>query len=134
MRYTELKQKHEKEFGDFPIVFAFSDNQLEEGLAKLGVTISEVVGIPGGGIIRKTDKSKLVELLAKHDKEREKAKEDDEFLSEAIRYELGNHEYCITYDPTDTIEALDLNIEDPRIKKLFRQAVNQYLEENNNEL
>ena len=44
----------------------------------------------------------------------------------------GNHEYCITLDPEDTLEALCLTIEEmrdnPRLMKLFLKAKRDYLE------
>lgn len=43
--YLELKKKHQKEFEDFPIAYAFNDKQLEEALSKLNATKEEVVTV-----------------------------------------------------------------------------------------
>lgn len=43
----------------------------------------------------------------------------------------GNHEYCITLDPEDTLEALCLTIEEmrdnSRLMKIFLEAKRDYL-------
>jgi len=41
--YLELKSKHSKEFNSFPIVFAFSKEQLKTGITALGVN-NEIPG------------------------------------------------------------------------------------------
>ena len=35
-KYNELREKHQKEVNEFPIGFAFSDQQFEEQMKKLG--------------------------------------------------------------------------------------------------
>ena len=127
MNYTELKEKHSKEFGEFPIAFAFSDKQLDEALAKLGATKDEVCVTGRNGIVKKTDAQAYVDLLKRLDKELEDAMKDDAFLTEAIRYELGNHEYGYTRDPTDTIECLGLSMDDERTLRCFNAAKKEYL-------
>lgn len=48
---------------------------------------------------------------------------DFDFLKSAFRYELANHEFCITYELDDTLDALLLTYEqvnsDPVMKKLY---------------
>ena len=68
--------------------------------------------------------------MDRHASELEDAFNADTVLIEAIIYELGNHEYSYTYDPTDTIEALDLNMDDERVVKCFQVAKKQYLDDN----
>lgn len=126
MRYLELKQRQRDEFNSFPMAFAFSDKQLAEGLAKLGVTIDEVFSIGGGGMIRKTDSPAFNDMFSRLDAELEEALKDDEFMIDAILYELGNHEYCITRDPSDTMDMLGLDLADERTHRCFVQARNQY--------
>ena len=36
------------------------------------------------------------------------ARSNDQFLYDMFDYELGNHEYCITWDVSDTLEALGI--------------------------
>ncbi|MFH2047785.1 MAG: hypothetical protein ABIK92_21880 [Pseudomonadota bacterium] len=127
MNYQEFKIEQRKDVDSFPIVFAFSQKQLDEGLAKLGVTLNEVFRLPSGGFIRKTDSKAFHELLDRLDRKLSEALLDDDFLLEALEYELGNHEYCITYDPVPTLNALDLSLDDERVARLFSVACKKYL-------
>lgn len=128
--YFELKKRHSDEFSVFPIAFAFSKEQFEEALIELDAKADDCCSIGGGGIIKKTDSKALQEFIARHVTELEDAFRVDAVLIEAIIYELGNHEYGYTYDPTDTIEALDLNMDDERVVKCFQVAKKQYLDDN----
>jgi hypothetical protein len=48
-------------------------------------------------------------------------------------YELANHEYCITYDLEDTLDALALTVDeinaDPRLLHGLEKALKQYLKD-----
>lgn len=56
---------------------------------------------------------------------------DFDFLKSAFRYELANHEFCITYELDDTLDALLLTYEqvnsDPVMKKALLEAKKEYL-------
>jgi len=127
MNYQELKAKHAKAINDFPIRFAFSDSQLAKVVEELGPK-ETLMSIGGGGILRKTDKIAFDQLFIDCEKEMETANKDDDFLINAIEYELGNHEYCITNDPTDTFESLGLDSDCPRVRRLYAIARKSYLE------
>ena len=135
-KYAELKNKIQKEFDEFPFGFAFSNKQFEEMKEKLGVKDnSELISIGAGGFIRKTDEKALDELINGKEKRMKEAIAEDKtgegFIKDMFLYELANHEYCITYDLRDTLEALDLTIneimEDPRLKLGLELARNEYL-------
>ena len=126
MKYRELKAKIQKEVNDFPMGFAFDEKQLQKELERLNTTRDDVVSIGAGGFIRKTDKEAYNNLFININKQMEDAMLNDSFLKDAIIYELGNHEYCITYDPTATIEALSLNMDDERVQRIFKEAIEQY--------
>lgn len=128
--YQELKARHQREFSEFPIRFAFSLEQLNEALADLEAEKDDCCSIPGGGIIRKKDQALFAELVKRHDKEYVEAFENNTTLIEAIVYELANHEYGYTYDPTDTINCLGLDLNDERTKACFKAAKEQYLAAN----
>ena len=132
MKYTELKAKHSAEVNNFPMAFSFSDDQLVKALKKLNVKRenmeAELMGLDGGGMIRKTDVEAFDNMFARHRTERAEAFKDDEFLINAINYELGNHEFMITYDPQPTIDALGIDIKDERVLKCFCIARKKYLE------
>jgi hypothetical protein len=133
MDYTTLKQKHQDEINSFPMFFAFSDLQYREAMAQLGLTpddTDQVLQTSLGGIIRKTDAEALRALFARQHQERAAALDDDNYVLQGLLYELGNHEYCITGDPSDAAAALGLDIDyveqDSRLSGLLRQAIVQY--------
>lgn len=127
--YLQMKERQREELEAFPMAFAFSQKQLDEALAKLGAESKEdVCAIPGGGIILKANKKALVRLFVNHMDERATAYESDSMLTEAIRYELGNHEYGYTGDPTtDALRALgyDLDTITERERACFEVARDQ---------
>lgn len=127
MKYIELKGQIQKEVSAFPMKFAFSEKQLEEGLKELGVKREEVVSIGAGGFMRKTDREAFHVLFKKSNERMETALKDKAFMIDALIYELGNHEYCITYDPTDTLEALGLDIEGENVRECLKEARQIYL-------
>ena len=135
-KYVELKNNLQKEFDAFPFGFAFSNEQFEKMKEELGVKEnSELISIGAGGFIRKTDEKALDELINGKEKRMKEAIASDPtgegFIKDMFLYELANHEYCITYDLRDTLEALDLTIneimEDPRLKLGLELAKNEYL-------
>ena len=133
MDYREFKERTQNEFNSLPLMFAFSNKQFEEGKKKLGVKDNqELYSIGGGGFIRKIDAPLLDEMTDRHNKEYEELMQNDEFAYSAFYYELGNHEFCITLDPEDTLDALCLTVEevknDPRLMKIFLKAKKDYLE------
>ncbi len=129
-KYTSLKSKHQAEVDAFPFGFAFNESQFNEMMTKWGLTpddTDKIYKIGGGGYIRKTDSEAMNEMFERHEAERKAAMQDDEYLYEMFNYELANHEYCITYDLTDTLDALGLTIEeinaDPRMADALKRAI-----------
>lgn len=130
--YLELKEKQQKEVNDFPMVFAFSNKQFDEGMQKLGLKPEEtdkIYSIGGGGYIRKTDSKALSEMSERHKKEMDEAikndKTGDNFIFDMFNYELGNHEYTYTWDITDTINSLGLTIEEINNNKRLLHGLNK---------
>lgn len=133
--YLALKQKQQQEVDNFPFMFAFSNKQFEEGMAKLGLEASDtdkIYSIGGGGYVRKTDSQAMGEMFERHAREMKEAiKSDttgDGFIFEMFNYELGNHEYVITGDTGDTLDALGLTLEEvnasEKLKNGLRKAMN----------
>ncbi|MEG0235882.1 MAG: hypothetical protein RSB77_03655 [Bacilli bacterium] len=117
--YSELKKQHQNEVNKFPFIFAFSNKQLAEGMAKLGLKEDEtkkLISIGNGGFIRKTDKEAFNEMFNRHEEELKNAIDEDStgesFIYQMFDYELNNHEYCITYEIDDTLDALGLTIDE----------------------
>lgn len=116
--YKELKSRQEKEMNSFPMKWAFSKDQLEKGMRELGLApedTDKVYSIQGGGFYLKTDADALHELIERHESEFEEAisadKSGDGFIFEMFDYELGNHEYIITWDLTPTLDTLGISVE-----------------------
>ena len=126
MKYTELKQKHQKELADFKgIIYAFSDKQLESGLKSLGLTIADKYSLEPlgfGGFILKTKKADYAAMIRSHKIEMDSLFENPESLLEALVYELENHEYCITIDDSDALCALGLDLTDIRVQAVLPRA------------
>lgn len=104
--YLDLKKRHEQELNDFPIAYAFNDEQLKEALQKLGVkSTKECVTVFGhGDIVRKGDGKKLINMMKRQTEElKQRLKEDPDFAAAAFRYEMDNHEYAINWDGDDDV-------------------------------
>ena len=125
--YTQQKKRHQDEISGFDGMFwAFSPEQLEEGLLKVGATVKDLVSIGAGGFILLTQVKAFKDCLNRQAQERKDLKKDIKIFYDALVYELNNHEYCITYDPTDALESLGLTREevDPvLLKKACRESV-----------
>ena len=122
-KYTELKARQAKELNDFEgIFFAFNNEQFAEGMQKIGLTIEDtkqIFSLGGGGYIRKDKSEAFSAMFKRHREEKTQAKKEEKFLFDSLVYELNNHEYCITLDPADTLDALGYKKEDidPKILK-----------------
>ena len=131
-RYVELKRRQEKEVNEFPMFFAFSKEQFSEGMKKLGLEPDEkdkIYSIGGGGYFRKSDSEKFKAMLDKHSEEIQKEIDGDTdgsgFIYDMFNYELANHEYCVTCDVTDTLEALDLTMEQVEADERLLNGLNK---------
>lgn len=102
--YEELKDRQQKEFNNFTIVYAFNEKQLVEALAKLGAKKEECVSVFGhGDIVKKEDAPKLIAMMERHNEEMWNALRDPDFAAGAFLYEMNNHEYCINWDGDDDV-------------------------------
>lgn len=141
-KYYELKQRQQKEVDNFPMMFAFSKDQFNNGIIKLGLEPTDkekIYSIGYGGYIRKSDSEAFNELFDRHEEEMKKAIEEDatgeNFIYEMFLYELNNHEYGYTYEIDDTLQALNLTIEeinkDQRLINGLLKAKNEIQEYDN---
>lgn len=117
--YLEMKERHQKEFNDFPCFFAFNTKQFDEGMEKLGLTPDDTDKVfkgCGSMIYRKTDSKILKDMMDRQAKERKDAIKSDingnQFIYRMFDYELANHEYCITCDDTDSLSACGISQKD----------------------
>ena len=127
-KYIKLKTKHEKIVNKFPQFFAFSDEQFKEGLKKLKTTKTEIRSIGSGGFIRKSDGKDYLIMVEQINKESKEALKDDDYLYQGFLYELGNHEYIITYDYEDTLSCFGLEYSNltERQSKILEKATKDY--------
>lgn len=134
MTYRELKDRQQKEIDSFPMMWAFSEKQLKEGMEKLGVKDKgELKAIAPSGFVRKTDYKALWDLIHRHQQELKDEIEADKtgegFIYDMFYTELANHEYSYTGDPTEALRACSiqpLQIEqDPRLNKGFCKAAKE---------
>lgn len=111
--HQQMKSRHSNEIGNIKGLFwAFSNSQLDEGLLKTNSTVKDIVSIGAGGYIRRDELQAFKDLLERHATERKERLKDQKILFDSLVYELGNHEYCITYNPQDALDALGLSRED----------------------
>ena len=131
MTYNDLRTRQQSEFNNFPSFYAFSERQFKEGLARLNCKEKDLYSGPGGMFYRKADADKLHAMLRRFDDEMQVAYRDDDFLRDAIQYELANHEYCITLDVNETLEALGIEwdevVSDKRLARIWFEAERAYL-------
>ena len=141
--YQEMKDRQQKEFDAFPIGAAFSNQQFQQMMEKWSLTVNDtdkICSIGGGCYIRKTDKEALCALINRLNNEKENAiaadLTGDGFIFDMFVYELANHEYCITYDLEDTLDALGLTPEevnaDKRLSYALNKAIKHYLKNHKN--
>ena len=138
--YVNLVRKQEKEFNDFPMFFAYNEKQYKEGKQTLGVIDDKEICSIGYGYIRKSDKQLFSDMLERHNKEFKQSIENDKtgegFIYDMFLYELENHEYFITYEIDDTLDALSLTLDDvlnsSTLKHGLLLARKKILEENRN--
>ena len=130
-KYQEMKERHQKEVNEFPMAFAFSKEQFDEGMRKLGLDPSEtdkVCRIPAGGFCRLDDVDRLRDMFKRHRLEIQRAIAKDStgegFVYDMFLTELNNHEYIVTYDYTDALDSLGMTEERVFSNKNLRHGLN----------
>ena len=133
-KYLEMKKEREKSLNKLPFFAAFSKKDFEEGLKKVGGLKpgEKVIMICNGVFIKKSDYPKFKKHREKSNKLMEEGLKDPEFAYDAFYYELGNHEFFLSYnDPRDTLESLGLTEEEVNnnevLKNAFKKAKHDYL-------
>lgn len=135
--YQEFKERIQKETNKLPIYWVFGKEQIDKLTKKLnlkndGELKEKCFGIFGGLALKK-DKEMILNTLKKHNEELKENLKNDDFLKSAFRYEMSNHEYIITYDIEDTLQALNITLEEyqknERMQQLFKEAEEDYLKD-----
>ena len=137
MKYIDLKQKQQQEVNEFPFGFAFNNKQFKEMMENFGLKETDtdkIYSIGAGGYIRKTDSEAMEKMFERHRQEMQDEINNDkkgtDFVYEMFRYELANHEYCITYDLEPTLNSLGLTekqvYENPKLLNGLKKALKEY--------
>lgn len=133
MKYTELLKKHQDMVNALPMHFAFGQEQFDEMLTKNGWSIDDIEHVGFGGYMLKKDIPLYKQTMDSIAEEKERLlKTDMKLFFDAVEYEAGNHEYCITYDDGDVVYALGLTFKDisnnEEMTRTYLAAIRQYLE------
>lgn len=131
--YAKFIERQREELNNFPIAYAFNQQQLDEALEKLGVTdlYDCVTVFNHGDIVKRDDAPKLIEMMRRHTKELADAMKDKEFAEAAFLYEMDNHEYAINWDgDDDVLNCFGLDFEKLReldLEDAYRRARNRHM-------
>ncbi len=142
-KYQELKDRQQKEFNKFPLGAAFNKEQFANMMAKWNLTVNDtdkICSLGAGCYIRKCDIEAYKNIGLRFKQELDDAiaadPTGDGFIYDMFLYELANHEYCITYDLEDTLNALHLTAEqvkaDKRLHHGLSKAIKNYLKNSEN--
>ena len=125
--YQELKARQAKELNNFKgIFFAYSNEQLKEGMEKVGLTMEDtkqIYSLGAGGYILKDRSKEFHAMFERHNKEKKERIKEEKFLFDSLVYELQNHEFCITGDVSEALEALGYNKKDIDSKILKKAMI-----------
>ena len=114
------------------MAFAFNNEQFKEGMEKLGLDAKDtqkVLSIGGGGFIRRTDSDAFGAMFDRIHAEEAEARKNDDYLFQMFSYELANHEYCYTWDLTDTLRSLGLTLEEIKANAQLNDALIKAIDE-----
>ena len=132
-KYSELRNRQEKEMNALPMHFAFNSAQFKEALAEMNLTTENckdklVRGIAGSFYL-KTDSKVIHDTFERFHTEKSQAIENDKtgtgYMLDMFTYELANHEFCVTYDLTDTLDSLGISIEEVNKNPLMLSALRE---------
>ena len=118
-QYQEMRDKQQQAINAFAhenMFFAFSNDQFNDGLTRHNVTINDIVSIGAGGYLLKSKRAEFAALNKTCRDEINAAiagdPTGDGFIYDMFYYELNNHEYIITGDVDDTLDALNITAAD----------------------
>lgn len=135
--YQQMVAKHQKEISEFPLVYGFGKEQIDEGMRKLGLKPSErnkVTSYFGvGDFLRITDVPALKSMLMRHEAERKAAiaadKTGEGFIFDMVDTIMADHEFGYTQDFTDTLYDLGMTVEQVNADERFLHALQKAAKE-----
>lgn len=124
---AEIDKIHQEEVNNFPIVFAFTENDLIEGGKKVwNIDLKEVrpqiVSIGAGGYILKSDVEAFKALLKQHDAEKKTHAQNMRALVAVIKEAMYSHEYTYTLDRDDVLTELGSYEGLPHFEEAWKKA------------
>lgn len=129
--YPELRKRQQKEFDNFPLGAAFTDDSFNQMMEEWGLDpvtdTDKIISLGAGCFIRKADKAAYMEMAERFYNEKKAGFENDDFLYSAFRFELSNYECFYSGDYIPALRALgfkESEIEsDERLKRIFYKAL-----------
>lgn len=128
-KYLDMKKRHTKELEEFPIAYAYNNEQFKAALEKLGAKKEECCTIHCcGDIVRKSDVPRYKKMMQRiHDETIELLKSDPKVAEEAFLYEMNNHEYAINWSgDEDVLDAFGLTedtLEEYGLERAYDRAM-----------
>ena len=138
-KYTEMKERQQKEVNAMPIKFAFSNKQFDDIMSEWGFSPDDTSKIyklgSTGGFYRREDSALIFGTLERHEIEKREAIAADTdgtgYIYDMFLYELANNEYCVTYDLEPTLDACGLTEEEvlasPALLAVLKKAKKDYM-------
>ena len=142
-KYAELKERHQQMWNELPIKYAFGNLQFSKMIDSLGLSMDEnaenyygkkLIPIGLGGFIHKDDVDKISEfnetVIAEKKAAIEAAKNNEKngkgFLFEMFTTELFNHEYALTENLSEALQACGVTADEinsnPYMLKALKNA------------
>lgn len=134
MNYQELKQKHQKEVNDYlkdTAFFAFSNEQMQEGIKRLNVSPdNKIFELGAGGYMLSSAKNGWLELLKNQKQELKDFRKKQKNLKDLIMTELSNHEYIYSQDDDLILEVCGISKDefenDANLRSIYKKARKEY--------
>ena len=118
-----MEERQTKLFEKMGVIFAFSNKQFNEQK----VEGTKYVNLGVGQLCPKKNVDKYISEMDKIVTESIAQDLRENGKKNVIHRELGNHEYCITYDVTDTVDKLiDYGITEEEIRAETREYLKAY--------
>lgn len=127
-RYRALREHQQQEVKEFPILFAFTAEQLLEGLKKWDVDEKEIISVTKDGYILSKDREAYISMMLRHKDELLKALDNQDYLYDMFRHEMENHEYFISGDLDDALQGCPVSIEEIADNPLMQETLEKVKE------
>lgn len=102
--YLKLQEKQRKDLEEFPIAYAFNEEQLQQALEKLGAKKEECVTLWNcGDVMKRVDVPAFEEMMKRHREEIYELLKNEQDAEEAFLYEMDNHEYAINWSGDEDV-------------------------------